>query len=240
MSRIVFAGPSLYGVSPPAGLIILPPAAQGDVMAAVESGATHIGIVDGYFGTCASVWHKEILHALAQGCRVLGSSSMGALRASECALFGMESVGVIAAAYCSGELTDDADVALTHGPAEFGFVPFTEPMVELRATLANLETHELISAIEATALSLSARRLHFTERNLEALLAGCDLPEDRQAEIIKQYEVHAVRLKRQDACLLLDKVLQPGSKTQASGWTLNQSSALYRLLARHRHSPTGT
>ena len=40
-----------------------------------------IGIIDGYFQQVPSVWHKEILWAMAQGVHVFGSASMGALRA---------------------------------------------------------------------------------------------------------------------------------------------------------------
>ena len=52
-------------------------------------------IVDGEFGQSLSVWHKEILHALHRGIRVVGASSMGALRAAELDRFGMEGVGEI-------------------------------------------------------------------------------------------------------------------------------------------------
>ena len=43
------------------------PAACGDILRAVEDGASAIGLVDGYFGDLPSVWHKEILYALEQG-----------------------------------------------------------------------------------------------------------------------------------------------------------------------------
>ena len=60
--KVVFVGPSLHGASIDwSGLEPRPPAAQGDVFAAVKQGATAIGLIDGYFGSTASVWHKEIL-----------------------------------------------------------------------------------------------------------------------------------------------------------------------------------
>src|SRR4051794_13144181 len=115
--RILFAGPSIHGVAPDlSGIALRPPAKQGDVAQAVLDGATSIGLVDGYFDAVAAPWHKEILFALAHGVGMLGASSMGALRAAECASFGMRPVGSIAHAYLSGDLDDDAAVAISHGP----------------------------------------------------------------------------------------------------------------------------
>ena len=61
-----------------------------------------VGIIDGYFQQVPSVWHKEILWAMAQGVHVFGSASMGALRAAELAPFGMRGVGLIFEAYRDG------------------------------------------------------------------------------------------------------------------------------------------
>ena len=87
MNVCVFLGPTLP-VEEAARIldaVYLPPAAQGDVLMATDDGADVIGIVDGYFQGAPSVWHKEILWAMSRGVRVLGSSSMGALRAAELA-----------------------------------------------------------------------------------------------------------------------------------------------------------
>src|SRR5262245_22511037 len=115
---VIFAGPSLHGchVELARKFELRGPATCGDVLAAVEEGATTIGLIDGVFESSLSVWHKEILFALASGVRVLGASSMGALRAAECAHFGMEGVGNIFEQYRSGARTRDADVALLHAP----------------------------------------------------------------------------------------------------------------------------
>ena len=114
MSTIVFLGPSLSRaeaevLAPDAEF--WPPAQAGDVYRACHSaGAETIGLIDGFFGTAPSVWHKEVLFALSRGVRVLGSSSMGALRAAECAAFGMEGVGEIYDMYAAGVLA----VSYTH------------------------------------------------------------------------------------------------------------------------------
>ena len=54
-----------------------PPVAQGDVYRAALCRLRLIGIVDGYFDGVSSVWHKEVLWAMAQGIQVFGSASMG-------------------------------------------------------------------------------------------------------------------------------------------------------------------
>ena len=126
--KILFAGPSLFGQDfDRSGIDLRPPARQGDIHRAVLDGAEAIGLIDGVFGFVPSVWHKEILFALQQGVRVLGGGSLGALRAAECARFGMEAVGAIANAYASGVRYEDADVCLSHAPAEMDFMPLSEP-----------------------------------------------------------------------------------------------------------------
>src|SRR5215470_18896878 len=119
MSVYVFVGPTLPPVEIAAVLdaVCLPPVAQGDVYRLVGARPRAIGIIDGYFDGVPAVWHKEILWALTQGIHVFGSASMGALRAAELHPFGMQGVGSIFEAYRSGELEDDDEVAVLHGPA---------------------------------------------------------------------------------------------------------------------------
>src|SRR5262245_8073226 len=97
MKPCVFIGPTISRDEARAVVdaVHLPPAAQGDVYLAARTKPPAIGIVDGFFENVPAVWHKEILWALTQGVEVLGSSSMGALRAAELEEFGMRGVGRI-------------------------------------------------------------------------------------------------------------------------------------------------
>jgi hypothetical protein len=70
-----------------------------------------IGIVDGNFETVATVWHKEILWAMAQGIHVYGAASIGALRAAELAEFGMKGVGAIFRHFQATPLADDDEIS---------------------------------------------------------------------------------------------------------------------------------
>jgi hypothetical protein len=220
--KVLFAGPSVYGLDLDLlGITLRHPAKQGDVIAAVRDGATAIGLVDGYFGGAAAVWHKEILYALSLGVRVLGSSSMGALRAAECAAYGMEPVGEIAEAYASGRLDDDAAVALVHAPPEFGSQPMSEPLVDAVATIAQLRRLELVTAGEAHSLRLSAKECFFGDRTPEAIAEGAGLGAERETEMALLYRLHHVSLKQRDARLLVVKLrLAPDRReTVKRDWT---------------------
>src|SRR5262245_59077732 len=116
MIGVVFSGPSLPRPQAAAhpGLEWRPPVRQGDVYRAARSKPALIGVIDGYFETVATVWHKDILWAMTQGIHVYGAASIGALRAAELADFGMKGVGSIFHQYHTGALADDDEVALLH------------------------------------------------------------------------------------------------------------------------------
>jgi hypothetical protein len=170
---VAFLGPSLRAdaartIAPDVHL--LPPICQGDLITAVEQLRPRaVLIVDGEFGQSLSVWHKEILAAIRDGIRVVGASSMGALRAAELDRYGMEGVGEIYAYYRDGWMTDDADVALLHGDAESGYRPLTWPLVNVRATATALLNAGLVDAERASLAVDAAQAIHFTERSAGTL-----------------------------------------------------------------------
>ena len=70
MRAIIFAGPTLPLRFRPAaepGIEWRSPVRQGDVYRAALTGPAVIGVIDGYFEIVPTVWHKEILWAMAQG-----------------------------------------------------------------------------------------------------------------------------------------------------------------------------
>jgi hypothetical protein len=218
--KIVFGGPSLHGVRlDPGDVVLRGPVEMGAIEQAVMEGATAIGIVDGHYQQVGAVWHKEILYALASGVAVYGAASMGALRAAECRAFGMIPIGDIAMRYCSGELFDDADVALINGPVELGFPPLTEAMVDVEATLAHLRSAGLATAAEVAAIRTAARGLFFADRTVEAMFATLD------ARLMALYRTHRVGLKKTDALTLVDtlKALAPVRTFPAPAWRLAAS-----------------
>ena len=174
MTIVVFVGPTLSreDIAACGDMVCLPPVAQGDVYRAAQRRPRAIGIIDGYFSGAPSVWHKEILWAMSRGIPVFGSASMGALRAAELDAFGMRGVGRIFEAFRDGELEDDDEVAVVHGPAELGHIQVSEAMVNIRATLARAETEGVLSKSSRGALEAFAKSMFFPQRSWEALLEG--------------------------------------------------------------------
>ena len=211
MTAFVFVGPTLRPEEVAAVLpnaICLPPVAQGDVYRAARSNPQAIGIIDGYFSGAPSVWHKEILWALSQGVHVFGSASMGALRAAELHPFGMRGVGRIFEAFLRGELEDDDEVAVVHGPPETGYLAASEPMVNVRATLDRAEAAQVISHTTRDSLQRAAKALFFPRRTWPAILksvanvtaSGAD---DELSRFRAQLPELCVDQKREDALEML-------------------------------------
>jgi hypothetical protein len=174
MTIVVFVGPTLPAeeITARGDIVCLPPVAQGDVYRATQRRPRAIGIIDGYFSGAPSVWHKEILWAISRGIPVFGSASMGALRAAELHAFGMRGVGRIFEAFCEGELEDDDEVAVVHGPAELGHLQASEAMVNIRATLARAEIDGVLCKSSRSALEAFGKSMFFPQRSWEALLEG--------------------------------------------------------------------
>jgi hypothetical protein len=173
---VVFVGPSLSGASVSLeGLQVRPPAAQGDLYRAALRRPAVIALIDGVFGHRPAVWHKEVLWALSKGIQVVGGASMGALRAAELSSFGMVGVGQIFRSYEAGECNDDDEVALLHADAGGGYRPLTEPMVNVRATVAAARAAEVSSPLVSQRLVSYAKQIHYTERTWACILdAGLD------------------------------------------------------------------
>ena len=231
--KILFAGPSLPdALRLCAGAVeARPPAAHGDVLAAVRAGATAIGIVDGNFEHVAPVWHKEILYALEAGVTVFGAASMGALRAAECDAFGMIGIGGIYEDYASGRRVDDADVALLHGPAELGYPALSLALVNVEATLDHLEALGRLGGKDLERLRAAARALFYKDRTWSAILDRAGMAESR-GELPQLFLARNVDRKREDALALLAVLRDyaPQSPEKPGNWSFRATS-LWRMAA---------
>lgn len=209
MTAIIFAGPSVRGLRLPhrPDLAFRPPAKQGDIYRATLARPRVIGLIDGYFEGVPSVWHKEILWALSRGICVFGSASMGALRAAELDSFGMTGIGRIYQWYRDGHLEDDDEVALIHGPPESGFLPLSEPMVNVRSTCEAAVAAGVIDLQRAEALLAAAKLLHYRERNWKSLLAAAELSWPGREEFTRWLATGSVDQKQIDAAALIAEVI---------------------------------
>lgn len=225
--KILFVGPSLPDAHEhcSSDIVLMPPAAQGDVFRAIENGAGMIGLIDGFFENVASVWHKEILYALSRGIPVLGAASMGALRAAECAAYGMVGIGKIFQRFQSQVSLDDADVAQIHGPAETGYLALSEPLVNIVFTLASLTDDETLSSKEAEALLCCAKDIYFKDRTWRRIIAAANLTSWSKEGLIDLIKARKINQKRLDALELLTAFSATGAiDLRKQDWTFHKTS----------------
>ncbi|RYZ09170.1 MAG: hypothetical protein EOO73_05260 [Myxococcales bacterium] len=238
---VVFLGPTLDRATASALLpgTYLPPARQGDVLAASYSRPAAILLIDGYFDRVPAVWHKEILWAIEQGIPVLGASSMGALRAAELADFGMQGIGVVYERFRDGTYEDDDEVAVSHASEEHGFRRSSEAMVNIRATLARAFAAGVIEERTRASLLALAKRAFYPDRHYAELLrlaraSGLSAAELQRLE--GWLPSNRVDQKRADALELLTATkgyLQTGFPRLVHREHLSHTSGWASLLQQH-------
>lgn len=206
---VVTAGPTIgaadiHAVIPHAEVV--PPISFGDALRyGLRSGDTLL-IVDGLFFQSASVRHKELLTLMDDGVRVVGSSSMGALRAAELHPFGMEGYGWVFEGYRDGVIDADDEVGMVHGDPEDGYPVFVDALVNIRQTVARAAESGLLSIALADRLVETARMTPFTQRTWQRLLDAVDAPES--GYLAKQLTSLRVDIKHADAVLALNEVVR--------------------------------
>jgi hypothetical protein len=210
MRIAIFLGPSLQVAEAQSILdaVYLPPARQADIatLAARDDKPDIIGLIDGVFMSSLAVWHNEILYALQRGVRIYGASSMGALRAAETSVFGMVGVGEIYRMYADGTLEDDDEVALAHAQGDLGYLKVSEPLVNIRATLAEATRQGRLATSTSEEVLAIAKSLYFADRTIPAMLGLARdhgmLPE--QVDNLRRiFAEDYIDLKRRDAIDLL-------------------------------------
>jgi len=214
MTIAIFSGPTLWNdpVRGAAGFTWLPPARRGDVLRAARRRPFAIGLIDGCFETVPSVWHKEILWALANGVHVFGAASLGALRAAELAPFGMRGVGRVFLQYADGTLERDDEVAVLHAPAELGFRPVTEALVDMRATLALAVAQGALDRPSGRRLATVAAAMFFKDRTWSEVLARAG---GRFGRFRRWLKTNRAEVKRADARAMVDELRAFAAATRA-------------------------
>jgi hypothetical protein len=208
MRAVIFAGSTLPPRWRPADEELWdwrPPVRQGELYRAALARPDAIGIIDGYFEIVPTVWHKEILWAMAEGIHVFGAASIGALRAAELDTFGMRGIGRVYEDFRDGVVQDDDEVAVLHGPAELGYPPVTEAMVNIRATLAAAARDGILAPQIAVGLSNIAKALFYKERSWDTVLqnAASQWPADPLLAVADWLPHGRVDQKRHDGEAML-------------------------------------
>lgn len=188
---VIFVGPGLtpqeFREVSQSGVDVRPPIKRGDLLDAMDAGYRTLAIIDGEFYQSLAVSPKEILVALRRGCRVIGGSSMGALRAAEMDVYGMRGVGQIYKWYRQGLVTRDDDVAIMFGQIDDDTYRVTSlPMVNVLWAVHVFKRLDAMSAEARRRMTSAARRIHWAERQWDSVCAAARLI-DRDRETVYEW-----------------------------------------------------
>lgn len=165
--------------------LILPSIRRGHLLNLYSSYSSikEVVIVDGVFEQQPSITHKEILWLLSRGIKVVGISSMGALRAFELRKEGMLGFGWVYEQLLNNYVDGDDEVAVSYDPLE-PYNSRTLAMINFRKTAQeNNELQDYLSVI---------KNIHFKERTWETL--STYLTSDILAKFRKLY----IDIKKED------------------------------------------
>lgn len=223
---IVFSGPSVshaevLDVLP--GAETRPPIRRGD-LDSLQQGRV-VAIIDGVFDAVLAVSPSEIRAALARGVRIYGSSSMGALRASE--VPEVEGVGRIYEMYRGGRILRDDEVAVLVD-TESG-KSLTEPLVNVRYAVEQLTASGSISRTTGAAIVDAASAMHFHDRTYPNILRRAGVSDANAAAILMR-ALRAFDLKRDDAVTLLERLRAIPREKSASA-SLPKSNGTNEIVA---------
>lgn len=209
MKTVIFVGPSLPNNS--IQQILRIPAevrkpVQRDDITHLSDEYSIICIIDGIFQSQLAVSAREIKLALDRGKIVIGSSSMGALRAAELDNYGMIGIGEVYKAYKTDETMSDADVALIF--QEGTFENITVPLVNIRYALIKAKQQNIIKESDVNTIISAIRIIHFTELTYSRLFKFAEnLIENTKLIKLKDFinlNRHQLDIKKQDAIKLVE------------------------------------
>jgi hypothetical protein len=235
----IFLGPTLAEKDARAELdaVYLPPVSAGDVYRLWRRRPRAIGIVDGYFDRVPAVWHKEIMWVMERGVHVFGGAGLGALRAAELDTFGMHGVGWVYQAFRQETLDRDDEVAVRHGPADDGYRPLSEAMVNIRRTLAVAEHQGIIAAATVGILLTAGMALFYPDRTWPELLRAAEAarPDTAELDALRRW-LPAGRIDQQaaDAVAMLREMrgfLAADPGPQQVSWTM-ANTAMWEVAKR--------
>lgn len=205
---IIFTGPSL-SISDARKVLDADyryPVKRGDISLAIHDKPDIIGIIDGVFHQQPAVAPREILNAIDCGITVVGSSSMGALRAAELEDYGMKGIGYVYEQYSKGILESDDDVAVTLDPNSFE--QLSEALVNINYNFTVAFRQGIINENEFDELSRVAKSIFYPKRNYDLIFDKADIDDDVLLQLKLFLDAFAVDVKRRDALDLLEYIKQ--------------------------------
>jgi TfuA protein len=184
------------------------PAKKGDLLKLILKEVNIVGLVDGYFLQDYPPTPIEVYNLVRKrDVKVLGSSSLGALRAVELGKYGMIGIGKIFRLFRDGILDSDDEVAVT-------FTDYmnykSEALIDIRYNLFLAQKYKIIDNITRRSILKISKQTYFPYRTYEDILDKCKLkyPEiHSQLESFRDYVLNNKKsLKEMDAVRLLKHI----------------------------------
>ncbi len=179
------------------------PVKRGDLGHDIKENPDIIGIIDGVFHQNSSVGHKEILNVIDKGVTVVGSSSMGALRASELDTLGMIGIGYVYEQYATGKVASDDDVAVMLDSETLESL--SEPLINMDYVFTNALNENIITREEKDELIQIAKSTFYPKRNYSQTLNSSSLDDDKKSELINFIRT-SPDIKKEDAKELINYI----------------------------------
>ncbi|MEM6823719.1 MAG: TfuA-like protein [Pseudomonadota bacterium] len=170
---VIYLGPSAPRADIAALLpnaVIRPPARRGDLYRDRMLRFSVFLLIDGVFAQEQAISPREVVDVRRDGARVVGASSMGALRACDCAPAGVEGIGTIFRLFRSGAVNSEDEVAVTFRP-DAVFPPLTLSLVSVRIALRRAVRARRLGSEDARSLAAATEALHYSERTWSRILA---------------------------------------------------------------------
>lgn len=184
------------------------PAKKGDLLQLILKEVDIVGLVDGYFLQDYPPTPIEVYNLVRKrNVKVLGSSSLGALRAVELGKYGMIGIGKIFRLFRDGILESDDEVAVT-------FTDYanykSEALIDIRYNLFLAQKYKIIDNMTGRSILKISKQTYFPYRTYEDILDKCKLkyPEiHSQLESFRDYILNNKKsLKEMDAVRLLKHI----------------------------------
>lgn len=179
------------------------PIKRGDLSHDIKENPDIIAIIDGVFHQNSAVGHREILSVMKKGVKVYGSSSMGALRASELDVLGMEGIGYCYNEYVSGNVTSDDDVAVMLDSETLEAL--SVPLISMNYVFTNAVAENIITKEEKDELIKITKETYYPKRNYAQTLSQSSLDADKKGKLIDFIRT-SKDIKKEDAKELLNHI----------------------------------
>lgn len=211
---VIFVGPSL---DPEKARTILeadyrPPAKKGDLIKLIMSldeKDTVVGLIDGYFLLDYPPTPIEVYQLIVRpNTVVIGSSSIGALRAVELEKFGMIGIGKIFQLFKHGKLDADDEVAVTFSQDLYRLQ--SEAMVDIRYNLYLSLKKGFVDKETKDAIAKVAKSIYFPFRTYQNIVDETIKNYPQLENSARRFEAYILRnrksLKERDALKLIEYI----------------------------------